>query len=38
VIHLSQTDFGIWEASVEIPENEFIQFKYCLYDTKEKGN
>ncbi|HCA08028.1 4-alpha-glucanotransferase [Chryseobacterium sp.] len=35
VIYLSQTDFGIWEASVEIPENEFIQFKYCLYDTKE---
>ncbi|ASW76464.1 4-alpha-glucanotransferase [Chryseobacterium piperi] len=33
VIHLSQIDFGIWEASVEIPENEFIQFKYCLYDT-----
>jgi len=34
-IHLSQTDFGIWEASVEIPENEFIQFKYCIYDIKE---
>lgn len=31
-IHLSQTDFGIWETSVEIPENEFIQYKYCLYD------
>lgn len=32
-IHLSQTDFGIWEASVEIPENERIQYKYCLYDS-----
>lgn len=32
VIHLSQTDFGVWETSVEIPENEFIQYKYCLYD------
>ncbi|MEE6128930.1 4-alpha-glucanotransferase [Chryseobacterium arthrosphaerae] len=36
-IPLSQTDFGIWEASVEIPEHELIQFKYCLYDSKEKG-
>lgn len=35
-ITLSQTDFGLWEVSVEIPENEVIQFKYCLYDTKEK--
>lgn len=35
-IPLSQTDFGIWEASVEIPEHELIQFKYCLYDAKEK--
>ncbi|WP_241331432.1 4-alpha-glucanotransferase [Chryseobacterium arthrosphaerae] len=35
-IPLSQTDFGIWEVSVEIPEHELIQFKYCLYDTKEK--
>lgn len=34
-VHLAQTDFGIWEVSVEIPENEFIQFKYCIYDTKE---
>lgn len=34
-IHLSQTDFGIWETSVEIPENEFIQYKYCIYDRKE---
>ncbi|AZA79128.1 4-alpha-glucanotransferase [Chryseobacterium sp. G0186] len=35
VIPLSQTDFGIWEASVEIPENELILFKYCIYDTNE---
>ncbi|KQT20587.1 4-alpha-glucanotransferase [Chryseobacterium sp. Leaf405] len=35
-IHLSQTDFGIWETSVEIPENELIQYKYCLYDSEEK--
>jgi 4-alpha-glucanotransferase len=33
-VHLSQTDFGIWEASVEIPEDEFIQYKYCLYDRE----
>lgn len=33
-IHLSQTDFGIWETSVEIYENEFIQYKYCLYDKQ----
>ena len=32
-IHLSQTDFGIWETSLEIPENEFIQYKYCLYSA-----
>ncbi|GAB0156126.1 4-alpha-glucanotransferase [Chryseobacterium sp. Alg-005] len=36
VIPLSQTDFGIWEISLEIPENEFIQYKYCLYDKKEQ--
>lgn len=35
VVPLFQTDFGVWEASVEIPENDFIQFKYCIYDTKE---
>ncbi|SHE81431.1 4-alpha-glucanotransferase [Chryseobacterium vrystaatense] len=34
-IHLSQSGFGIWEVSIEIPENEFIQFKYCIYDKKE---
>lgn len=36
VIPLQQTDFGMWEVSVEIPEAEFIQFKYCIYDVKEK--
>ncbi|MGH1520612.1 4-alpha-glucanotransferase [Chryseobacterium sp. JK1] len=36
VIHLSQTDFGLWEVSVEIPENEAVQFKYCIYDLKER--
>ncbi|OCA79345.1 4-alpha-glucanotransferase [Chryseobacterium contaminans] len=35
VVPLHQTDFGLWEVSVEIPENEFIEFKYCIYDTKE---
>lgn len=35
VVPLYQTDFGLWEVSVEIPENELIQFKYCIYDTKE---
>ncbi|UKB84500.1 4-alpha-glucanotransferase [Chryseobacterium sp. MEBOG06] len=35
-IPLTQTDFGLWEVSVEIPENEWIQFKYCIYDIKQK--
>lgn len=35
VIPLYQTDFGVWETSVDIPEDEFIQFKYCIYDKKE---
>lgn len=34
-IHLSQTDFGVWETSLEIPENEFIQYKYGLYNSTE---
>jgi len=33
-IHLLQTDYGIWEAAVEIPEDEPIQFKYGIYDRK----
>ncbi|WP_370897292.1 4-alpha-glucanotransferase [Chryseobacterium gossypii] len=32
VIHLSQTELGVWETSVEIPENGFVQYKYCIYD------
>ncbi|WP_419868908.1 4-alpha-glucanotransferase [Chryseobacterium sp. CT-SW4] len=35
VIHLVQTDFGVWENSVEIPEDTHIEYKYCLYDKKE---
>lgn len=35
VVPLYQTDFGLWEASVEIPENEIIEFKYCIYDIKQ---
>ncbi|UFH31050.1 4-alpha-glucanotransferase [Chryseobacterium sp. C-71] len=35
-IHLSQTDFGIWETSVEIPENHLIQYKYAIFD-KDAG-
>ncbi len=34
-VHLAQTNFGIWEASVEISENEFIQYKYAIYDLVE---
>jgi len=36
VIHLTQTDFGIWEASIEIPEKQLIHYKYAIYDHKEK--
>lgn len=35
VVHLSQTDFGVWEVSVDIPENEPIEFKYCLYSISK---
>lgn len=34
-IPLSQTDFGIWEASVDIPEIQLIQYKYAIFDTIE---
>ncbi|WP_175620745.1 4-alpha-glucanotransferase [Chryseobacterium schmidteae] len=34
-IHLLQTDFGIWEASVDIPEIQLIQYKYAIFDTIE---
>lgn len=32
VVHLSQTDFGIWEVSVQIPENHLIEYKYAIFD------
>lgn len=32
-IHLLQTDFGVWEVSVEIPEIQFIEYKYAIFDT-----
>jgi len=31
-VHLSQTNFGIWETSVEISENQLIQYKYAIFD------
>ncbi|MCD1118827.1 4-alpha-glucanotransferase [Chryseobacterium turcicum] len=34
-IHLSQTDFGIWEASVDIPEIQLIQYKYAIFNQTE---
>ena len=32
-VPMSQTDFGIWEAAVELPQNQTIQYKYGLLDT-----
>lgn len=32
-IHLLQTDFGVWEVSIEIPEIQFIEYKYAIFDT-----
>lgn len=32
-VPMSQTDFGIWEAAVEIPDNQLIQYKYGLMNT-----
>ena len=34
-VHLSQTDFGIWVASVDIPEIQLIQYKYAIFDQIE---
>ncbi len=31
-IPMNQTDFGIWEAAVEIPEQQVIQYKYGVMD------
>ncbi|SDM28284.1 4-alpha-glucanotransferase [Chryseobacterium taihuense] len=33
-IHLTQTDPGIWEAAVEVPENYVIEYKYSIFDKK----
>ena len=32
-VAMSQTDFGIWEAAVELPTNQMIQYKYGLMNT-----
>ncbi len=31
-VHLSQTDLGIWEVSVDISENHLVQYKYAIFD------
>jgi len=36
-VPMAQTDFGIWEAVVEIPENHHIQYKYGIMDMNS-GN
>lgn len=35
VIYLTQTDFGIWETSIEITDNQLIQYKYAIFDKSE---
>ena len=30
---MSQTDFGVWEAAVEIPNIQVIHYKYAILDT-----
>lgn len=35
-IYLSQTDFGIWETSVEITEVQLIQYKYAIFDKTQQ--
>lgn len=35
-IHLSQTDFGIWEAGVEVPEIQRIEYKYAIFDENQQ--
>lgn len=32
-VPMIQTDYGVWEAGVEIPENEVIHYKYGIMDT-----
>jgi len=31
-IPMQQTDYGVWEAAVEIPEKQFVQYKYGVMD------
>ena len=33
-VPMKQTDFGIWEAAVEIAENQYIEYKYGLMDDQ----
>ena len=35
-VSMSQTDFGIWEAAVELPADQIIQYKYGLLNTDSK--
>ena len=32
-VEMAQTDFGIWEAALELPTNQMIQYKYGLKNT-----
>lgn len=34
-VPMTQTDFGIWEVAVELPENQMLQYKYGLLDTEK---
>ncbi|MGC4128532.1 MAG: 4-alpha-glucanotransferase [Bergeyella sp.] len=31
-VPMMQTDFGVWEAAVQIPEKSFVQYKYGVMD------
>lgn len=33
-VRMVQTNAGIWEAAVEIPENNIIEYKYSVFDNK----
>ncbi len=35
-VPMTQTDFGIWEAALELPHNQMIQYKYGLMNTVSK--
>ena len=35
-VPMTQTDFGIWEAALELPQNQMIQYKYGLMNTVSK--